>query len=611
MGRARRVAALALLSACALAAGACTLAARAPSAAAVIVRLQDGRALSYEPPRQASSTMTGPLDAFFANVEYNGGPVMPSNTNYAFYWDPPGAPAYPAEYQAGIDQYFEALAHDSGGHENVDSVSAQYEDAAGEFAGYDSRFGGAIVDEDPYPANGCQQAAICLTTGQLESELRAYTAAHDLPTGFTHEYFVLTPPGVEGCFEAYGEQCSAGTEYAAYCSYHSYVPLASGEIIFADNPYVTGNERCDDGNHPNGKPSDGVLEGGLVHEHEESLTDPEPNSGWLELASEQEIADKCRDGVQATEFGTPLGTAPDGAKYNQVIDGHLYWYQQMWSNQGQRCLQRLDFSGEQPIATFASTQGAGEEVAFNASASSAPGGVARYDWQFDGGLAPEPSVETTTPNVTHSFPEAGGYLVALTVYASNGTSGATAHQISVGEPAPPPPTVTKLTPKSGRAAGATKVTITGTNFKEVTAVAFGSTGATSFTVDSATKILAISPAATSGAVSVTVTTAAGTSAVTSADTFKYGAPTITALAPHSGPLAGGTSVTISGSGFAAGAGTTIDFGAHAAGNVQCQSSSSCTAVSPAAAKAANVDVVAVVGKQRSKKDPPADQFTYP
>ena len=29
----------------------------------------------------------------------------------------------------------------------------------------------------------------------------------------------------------------------------------------------------------------------------------------------------------------PLGTASNGAKYNQVINGHFYWYQQEWSNQ--------------------------------------------------------------------------------------------------------------------------------------------------------------------------------------------------------------------------------------------------------------------------------------
>jgi hypothetical protein len=597
--------------------GASVLAVWVPSAGAVIAHLASGRVLSYETLRDASpgagTPLTAPLDAYFANVEYNGGPVMASNTNYAFYWDPPappGAPVYPAEYQSGLDQYFEDLAHDSGGQESVESVAAQYNDSAGQFASYESYFGGAIVDEDPYPASGCRQAPICLTDAQLRAELRSYVAAHKLPEDLAHEYFILTPPGVESCFEASGGQCSAGTEQAAYCAYHSYLSVTGGVIVYADNPYVTGNDACDDGNHPNGKPSDGAIEGGLAHEHDESITDPEPNSGWLELAGEMEIADKCRGGSEANEFGTPLGIAPNGAKYNQVIDGHPYWYQQMWSNQGQRCMQRLSFSGEEPQATFTSSQGAGSEVSFDASASSAPGGVARYDWQFEGGTWPGTPIETTTPTIAHTFPAPGTYLVALTVYASDGTSIATAQSVTVGESSGPAPTVTKLAPKTGPAAGATNVTITGTHFSEVSAVHFGSIPAASFALDSTAKITAVTGAGTSGAVDVTVTTRAGTSAITAKDQFTYGTPIVTGVNPRSGPKAGGTEVTITGSGFAVGSGTSFRFATHQATAVECQSSSSCTALSPATAKAAKVEVLATVGKAHGKKNAPADQFTY-
>ena len=104
--------------------GASLLVACASSASALLVHLRNGRSLSYEALRSASPAVFGPLDAFFANVEYNGGPIMASNTNYAFYWDPAGAPAYPAEYQSGVDQYFEDLQAGSGRQENVDSVSA-------------------------------------------------------------------------------------------------------------------------------------------------------------------------------------------------------------------------------------------------------------------------------------------------------------------------------------------------------------------------------------------------------------------------------------------------------------------------------------------------------
>jgi hypothetical protein len=84
------------------------------------------------------------------------------------------------------------------------------------------------------------------------------------------------------------------------------------------------------------------------------------------------------------------------------------------------------------------------------------------------------------------------------------------------------PTVTKVFPKQGPAAGGTSVVITGTNYSGVTQVYFGSSPATSFTVSSGTKISATAPAGTSGnTVDITVAAGGGTSAVSSADTFKY------------------------------------------------------------------------------------------
>ena len=194
------------------------LAASASTASAVIVHLESGKALSYQPLRGQPEVR--PFDAFFSNLDYNGGPVMASNTNYTVYWRPSGAPSYPSDYQAGVNQYLTDLAHDSGGHANVDSVATQYNDVAGEFANYDSHFGGALIDTDPYPANGCKQATICLTDEQLRSELAKYVKAQGLPLDIVHEYFLLTPPGVEDCFEANGLECSAGSKRPVYCAYH-------------------------------------------------------------------------------------------------------------------------------------------------------------------------------------------------------------------------------------------------------------------------------------------------------------------------------------------------------------------------------------------------------
>jgi PKD repeat protein len=407
-----------------------------PSAQAIVVHLRNGKALSFQPLRGARAP-AAPLDAFFSNLDYNGGPVMSSNTNYAVYWKPSGAPSYPAGYTAGVDQYFEDLAHDSGGHQNVDSVSSQYNDWEGDYARYDSRFGGELLDTDPYPANGCKQATICLTDEQLERELEKFIEANKLPADVEHEYFLLTPEKVEDCFEASGAECSAGAKNAAYCAYHSaFSPLKfEGVVVYANDPYVTGNFGCDDGNHPNGKPSDGVIEGGLSHEHNESVTDPEPNSGWADLGgSGGEIGDKCRTFESSSEFGPTLGTTGSGAKYNQVINGHFYWYQQEWSNENHECLQRWSPGGAPATATFSSEPAAGaNELKFNAAASTAPGGVVRYNWSFAGSASP---TETSVPTVSHKFPGAGKWEVALTVFAANGESAGTTRLIATGDEGP-------------------------------------------------------------------------------------------------------------------------------------------------------------------------------
>ncbi len=96
----------------------------------------------------------------------------------------------------------------------------------------------------------------------------------------------------------------------------------------------------------------------------------------------------------------------------------------------------------------------------------------------------------------------------------------------------------------GPEAGGTSVVITGTGFTAATAVKFGSTNAASYVVNSATQITAASPAGT-GSVTVSVTTTNGTG--TSSGTFSYQpAPSVSGLAPTSGPATGATSVVITG-----------------------------------------------------------------
>jgi DNA-binding beta-propeller fold protein YncE len=82
------------------------------------------------------------------------------------------------------------------------------------------------------------------------------------------------------------------------------------------------------------------------------------------------------------------------------------------------------------------------------------------------------------------------------------------------------PEVIGVAPAIGSEAGGTTVTVAGERFNRVTAVRFGSTPATSFTVESPEEIVAKVPPGT-GAVDVTVETADGSSTASVADSFTY------------------------------------------------------------------------------------------
>ena len=371
-------------------------------------------------------------------MDYNGGPVMPSNTDYMVLWSPSGAGAYPTGYVAGISQWFTDLAHDSGGNQNTDSVTAQYQDLSGAFARYATTFGGALLDTQPYPAAECpvnSPVTACLTDAQIQTELERFVGASNLKKDLSHEYFLMTPPHVENCFSNDPTQqfggCSAGevpSSLAFYCAYHENTTIEPF-LIYANDPYVPGNPGCDDGNHPNGF-FDGELSGGLSHEQNESVSDPIPNDAWtIGVGRLQgfEVGDVC-DG----QNGTPLGTAPDGADFNQVINGHLYWYQEEWSNAGRDCLQRLSSVGTLPTATFSVTTGSGLTLNFDASGSTEPNGIDTFVWQFNDAFAAQ-TVATSSAVISHTFPSAGAFSVGLTVIGHGGLSAGTGGIVVTGQ----------------------------------------------------------------------------------------------------------------------------------------------------------------------------------
>jgi hypothetical protein len=167
------------------------------------------------------------------------------------------------------------------------------------------------------------------------------------------------------------------------------------------------------------------------------------------------------------------------------------------------------------------------------------------------------------------------------------------------------PAISAISPSAGPPTGGTIVTVTGFNFGATSTVMFGSTPAPSFTVNSSTQITATSPAGTSYH-NISVTNPGGTSPAVTADQFTwYATAAVSAISPSGGPLSGGTTVTVSGSGFTGV--SAVYFGSTPAQSFTFNNDGNLSAVAPAGTGSHDVTVVNSLGTSRTSS---ADVFTW-
>jgi hypothetical protein len=170
------------------------------------------------------------------------------------------------------------------------------------------------------------------------------------------------------------------------------------------------------------------------------------------------------------------------------------------------------------------------------------------------------------------------------------------------------PAVTAVTPNTGPLAGGITVVVTGSGFVSgSTAVAFGADPATVLSCGASSCQVEAPPEAT-GPVDVSVMSPLGTSVDSSADTFTYlPVPAISGVTPSSGPVTGGTVVSLSGSGFTPGA-SVVRFGATPGTATSCASPIACTATSPVGV--AGVVDVGVTTPNGGSASTGADHYSY-
>ena len=178
----------------------------------------------------------------------------------------------------------------------------------------------------------------------------------------------------------------------------------------------------------------------------------------------------------------------------------------------------------------------------------------------------------------------------------------------------PTPKVTGLSVLGGATAGGNTVDILGEGLTDVTSVHFGGSASVHLQPLSPYAVAAVAPAGTAGTVDVTVSGPGGTSTTTEGDHYTYSTPVVTenspvveSVGPSSGPLSGGTVVTIKGSHFAGA--FSVSFGGAFSTQITPISGSEVQAVAPAAAFAERVDVTVTTASGGSAPTL-ADSFTY-
>jgi PKD domain len=474
-----------------------TMALTAGSASAIPFELPNHQVVSYmaiegkpAPSNLRPSgpeTFNAPLGGEIFNgplgyMQYSGGPVMPSSTNYVFKWVGSNytGPAFGSgggcgtdvtpvtctDIPTGVNTYFQDLATASQTNQpNMDQVATQFV-ANGGAPNFNVQAGGVITDTNPYPNSGCSSAPAvaggrCLTNTQIQTELQNFLSAAGKPAGLTNEYYVVMPQGVATCFDAAGQQCSGNaSQNVVFCAYHSRTATAS-QYIYSNIPDVTEIEGCDpfSSGSPGGNPfcasvvciwpngfGDGVMSA-VSHEHNESTTDPEPNNAWADWSvvhnkPGDENGDKCNfDGMDDPDRTVHSNGDGTFTPSNQTVGSHRYLVQREFSNQGvatQPCVNHYTPTGTAPPASF-STNASGLTVNFSA----APG-AAQYVWQWNDDVTPGDSPQqfteaTSSPNISHAFPQAGTYTVALTAMAADGRTVASSQNVTVSQGGPPPP----------------------------------------------------------------------------------------------------------------------------------------------------------------------------
>ncbi|MDH6121169.1 hypothetical protein [Kitasatospora sp. GAS204B] len=200
-----------------------------------------------------------------SNLIYNGGPVQHQVTVYLVFWgnqwDSDGN---------GVQQYETNLFSGLGTSQDTwSTVTSQYTDNSGAGPSFNGAvLGGTWVDDSGAAPAAAQQADIAAEAN--------VGAQHFGASGPDVQIVVMSPSGTS----------PDGFPNSGFCAWHDY----NGSVSYTNMPYVLdAGSGCGASSVSSQLDGFSIVEG---HEYAESMTDPQPSSGWV-ASDGEENGDLC------------------------------------------------------------------------------------------------------------------------------------------------------------------------------------------------------------------------------------------------------------------------------------------------------------------------------
>jgi len=254
-------------------------------------------------------------------MPWNGGSVQHNPKLYVVFWGPTWTTD--AGEQASstyLLNFYSGLGTSS---DTWSLTNSQYSDGTGSPAFSGSELVADTVDTGAPPTSVSQ--------GSLAAEAAAAASFFSITDVANAQVVVVSQSGT--CFNDGFAGSSCTPVPAAYCAWHSATAYHSGQLSYTNLPYQldAGGNCGEDWINPGGTWDGFSTVGG--HEYAEAITDPVPNSGYIDLSdnvSGGEIGDKC------AWAGSIWGdTDPAG---NITLSTGTFAVQSLWSNSNDGCV---------------------------------------------------------------------------------------------------------------------------------------------------------------------------------------------------------------------------------------------------------------------------------